>query len=113
MAGKSPTNTRDQAFSIQEAWKTIGESETFGTVTLANLSQTIADYDAKLAEIEQLNARLKTARNERDQLRYDMWQLVKRARTGVKADRGDDSSEYEAFGGTRVSERKPHSRSSE
>ncbi|GAB4579416.1 MAG: hypothetical protein Fur0022_21540 [Anaerolineales bacterium] len=34
-----------------------------------------------------------------------LWNLVKRARSGAKAQHGDDSDEYEPFGGTRLSER--------
>jgi hypothetical protein len=36
-----------------------------------------------------------------------LWSLVKRARAGAKAKHGDDSDEYERFGGTRLSERRP------
>ena len=37
--------------------------------------------------------------------RYALWNEVKRARAGAKAKHGDDSGEYERFGGTRISER--------
>jgi hypothetical protein len=39
-----------------------------------------------------------------------MWDKVKRVRAGVKANYGDDSSQYEMVGGTRLSERKPPTR---
>jgi hypothetical protein len=39
-----------------------------------------------------------------------MWGKVKRARAGVKANFGDNSSQYEMVGGTRLSERKPRTR---
>jgi hypothetical protein len=39
-----------------------------------------------------------------------MWDKVKRVRAGVKANYGDDSSQYEMVGGTRLSERKSPTR---
>ena len=53
-----------------------------------------------------LNDQLTSARNDRDAARLALWNLVKRARSGAKAQYGDDSDEYERFGGTRLSERK-------
>lgn len=49
-------------------------------------------------------------RNQRDALIAMTWDQVKRVRTGVKGIYGDDSSEYEMVGGTRLSDRKPRSR---
>ncbi|HJZ47095.1 MAG TPA: hypothetical protein VKE41_08005 [Roseiflexaceae bacterium] len=45
-------------------------------------------------------------RNKRDERLIRIWDVVKRARATVKGAYGDDSSEYELVGGTRVSERK-------
>ena len=45
-------------------------------------------------------------RNQRDAANQDLWDKVKRLRAGVKASYGDDSSQYEMVGGTRMSERK-------
>jgi hypothetical protein len=39
-----------------------------------------------------------------------LWDKVKRVRKGVKANYGDDSSQYEMVGGTRTSERQPRTR---
>jgi hypothetical protein len=46
------------------------------------------------------------ARNNRDTLHTQMWDKIKRFRNVVKAIYGDDSSEYEMVGGTRLSEKK-------
>ena len=39
-----------------------------------------------------------------------IWDKVKRVRNGMKAIYGDDSSQYEMIGGTRLSERKAPAR---
>ena len=49
---------------------------------------------------------LTNLRNQRDTINQSLWDKVKRARAGVKANYGDDSSQYEMVGGTRLSERK-------
>jgi hypothetical protein len=49
-------------------------------------------------------------RNQRDAAHQDLWDKVKRLRSGVKATFGDDSSQYEMVGGTRMSERKSAAR---
>jgi hypothetical protein len=41
---------------------------------------------------------------------FSAWDKVKRARAGVKAAYGDDSSQFEMIGGTRTSDRKTRSR---
>jgi hypothetical protein len=45
-------------------------------------------------------------RNQRDALYTQIWDKVKRVRNGKKGIYGDDSSQYEVIGGTRLSERK-------
>ena len=41
-----------------------------------------------------------------------LWDKVKRVRNSVKGTFGDDSSQYEMVGGTRLSDRKPARRKS-
>ena len=48
--------------------------------------------------------------NQRDAFNQTIWDTVKRVRGGVKAIYGDDSSQYEMVGGTRLSERKTAAR---
>lgn len=57
-----------------------------------------------------LEAQLTDKRNQRDALYTSIWDKVKRVRNGVKAIYGDDSSQYEMIGGTRLSERKTPTR---
>ncbi len=56
--------------------------------------------------MDALGAQLTDARNRRDALYTAIWSKVKRVRSGVKGIYGDDSSQYEMVGGTRLSERK-------
>jgi hypothetical protein len=57
-----------------------------------------------------LEAQITNLRNQRDELYQEMWDKVKRVRNGVKANYGDDSSQYEMVSGTRLSERKSPTR---
>ena len=59
-----------------------------------------------LAQISQLETQLTSLRNKRDDRLANMWETIKRTRTTVKGQYGDDSSEYEMVGGTRMSDRK-------
>lgn len=101
----SPTDTREQAVQIKEAWTNMGSTVTYGGMTLTELETTIARLDSLASSIAQLEDRLTSARNEYQSTRYALWNLVKRARAGAKANYGDDSDEYQRFGGTRISDR--------
>jgi hypothetical protein len=107
----SPTDTREQALQIQEAWTNTDASATYGGLTLADFQAGIAALETVEMTITNLGDQLTGARNDRHARRYALWDLIKRARAGVKATHGDDSDEYERFGGTRLSERKPRSSS--
>jgi hypothetical protein len=50
--------------------------------------------------------KLTDLRNQRDASNREIWTMVKRVRSGIKPFFGDDSSQYEMVGGTRVSDRK-------
>lgn len=107
MASKqySVVDTREQAVQIVNAWNNMDATNTFG-IKLADLQAAIAALDAIDITLGQLEDRLINARNDRKAKRHALWELVKRARAGVKAAHGDDSDEYERFGGTRISERR-------
>lgn len=69
--------------------------------------KTTQDQEIVIAELE---AQLKNLKNQMADSYDDLWQTVKRVRSAVKGIYGDDSSEYEMVGGTRLSERKRPSR---
>lgn len=54
------------------------------------------------SEMSRLEAQLTDKRNQRDTLYTQIWDKVKRVRNGVKGIYGDDSSQYEMIGGTRL-----------
>jgi hypothetical protein len=106
---KTPANTKEQALQIREAWTNIGASEIYGDLTLVEFQAAITAQEAVETVIMRLQDQLTNARNEYHDRRYALWNMVKRVRAGAKARHGDDSDEYERFGGTRLSERQASS----
>ena len=102
---RSPADTREQAVAVREAWTVQGAAQNYGSYVLADLQAALTALDATDATIANIEAQLTEARNDRLTKRHELWELLKRVRTGVKAEFGDDSNEYEMFGGTRMSER--------
>lgn len=105
-----PSNVLNQAQNIVSGWTQIGATVTLGTLTPANLTTDITAATALEAQISGLEAQLMNARNQRDALYYGLWDKVKRVRAGAKGSFGDDSTQYELVGGTRLSERKTRAR---
>ena len=104
----SPTNTLQQAQKIAEAWRNmdIDGTATYGDMTLENFEAAITALDDTRTKRLALEDQLANVRNQYKQQRRSLWEYVKRARAGAKARHGDDSYEYERFGGTRISERR-------
>jgi uncharacterized alpha-E superfamily protein len=105
-----PSNVIEQAQTIISAWNQIGATVVLGTLTPANLTADITAATTLESQMASLEIQLTNARNQRDALYSGMWDKVKRVRSGVKANYGDDSSQYEMVGGTRLSERKSPTR---
>jgi hypothetical protein len=101
-----PTNVLSQAQSIVTAWNQIGATVTLGTLLPASLTTDITAATTLDSQIATLEVQLTNARNQRETLYSGIWDKVKRVRAGVKANYGDDSSQYEMVGGTRLSDRK-------
>ena len=101
-----PTDVVEQAQSVLDAWNQIADGASYGTVTPATLSADITQAAPLLSQMNALESQLTNLRNQRDTLYAELWDKVKRVRSGVKANYGDDSSQYEMVGGTRLSERK-------
>jgi len=64
------------------------------------------DLEKKIGEVKRLNALRTEAMNLRDDAVARINDLTKRVRAAVKGAYGDDSTEYELVGGTRLSDRK-------
>ncbi len=83
-----------------------------GTPNAQDLQKKIEALEAQVAKVASLRAQLTEALNVRNHIAYEMNDLVKRLRALVKAQFGDDSSEYEMVGRKRLSERRHPSRRS-
>jgi hypothetical protein len=101
-----PSNVLSQAQTIVSAWNHIGATVTLGTLLPAALTTDITAVSTLDTQIASLELQLTNARNQRDALNLTLWDKVKRVRAGAKANYGDDSSQYEMMGGTRMSDRK-------
>jgi len=102
-----PADVLEQAQSVLAAWGEIDSQLVFGTLSHSALDGDIIKARQTLSQMEALEAQLTNLRNQRDAHNQEIWDKVKRARNGFKAHYGDDSSQYEMVGGTRLSERKP------
>ena len=111
MTGKAfPPDVLEQAQAVFDAWNQIDPNFAVGELLPAALKTDIADVAPLISQANTLETQLTNVRNERDALLASMWDKVKRVRNAVKGIYGDDSSQYEMIGGTRLSERKPRTR---
>jgi hypothetical protein len=101
-----PIDTLDQAAAIIAACKQIDPNMKPGMLTQAEFADAVAQAHAIQSQINGLELQLIDLRNKREARLTSIWEAVKRARSSVKGIYGDDSSEYELVGGTRMSERK-------
>ena len=105
-----PTDLLDQAVSVQNAWTRIDEKLTVGGMSLANLATNIDDLRQVESTLVSLEQQVTELRIERDELQRATWDKIKRMRSRIRSDYGDDSPQYKLVGGTRLSERKPRRR---
>ena len=105
-----PPNVLEQANALAEALKTIDTNFKVGELTNAALKADLEKAATAKTLLSKLEIQIVDQRNQRDAAYGELWQKVKRMRAGVKAIYGDDSSQYEMAGGTRLSERKPRTR---
>ena len=105
-----PTDVLEQANNVLTVINQIDQGMSFGEVNHAMLAADMSQIGPVMTQIVQLESQLTDARNHRDAISQNIWDKVKRIRMGVKANFGDDSSQYEMVGGTRLSDRKPRSR---
>jgi hypothetical protein len=107
MPGKPyPPNAFTQARSVLSAWSQIDDQLNFGVLNISTLTTVINQARDVDEQIIHLKNQLTNLRNQRDATYYSLWDAVKRVRAGIRGCFGDDSSQYEMVGGTRLSERK-------
>lgn len=111
MPGKPyPIDVIEQGQSVYNAWVQISEDQAFGDLTTAVLAAEITEAAPLQQQMNDLEIQMTNLRNKRDALNQSIWDKVKRVRASIKGIYGDDSSQYEMVGGTRMSERKPPTR---
>jgi hypothetical protein len=108
-----PPNILAQARTLAAALNTIDPAFQVGEVSNAGLEEELKKSIEIQNTLNNLEIQMTDQRNQRDAAYGELWKKVKRLRMGVKAIYGDDSSQYEMVGGTRLSERKPRSRKKE
>ena len=96
----------DQAKSVLNSWGQIDDQLAFGRLSISALTMAVNRANAIDGSITDMENKLIDLRNQRDDSNQELWDMVKRMRAGVKASFGDDSSQFEMVGGTRVSDRK-------
>jgi len=101
-----PTDVLAQSKSALNAWSQIDDQMAFGPLNIGAFTMAVNKSRAIDESLTDLENKLTDMRNQRDAANQDLWDKVKRLRAGVKASYGDDSSQYEMVGGTRMSERK-------
>lgn len=105
-----PTDVFDQAKRVLDAWNQIDNQLTFGKLDIAALVMEINQARGVDEQITSLKNQLTDLRNQRQHLSLSTWDKIKRVRASIKGIYGDDSSQYEMVGGTRLSERKSSAR---
>ena len=101
-----PFDVIEQAKDVTQGWKTFDAAFKVGELTCAALEEDVNNALGQQNQIDALEKQLTDLRNQRDGDNAAMWEKVKRVRSAVKGIYGDDSSQYELVGGTRMSDKK-------
>ena len=112
MAGKDKVeDTLTEAAKVVEVWE-ANPGFVMGSVTLEAFKASMTTLETASDTVENKRTELTGLVNNRDVQTQAMWDLVSRARSGVRAAFGVDSAEYEQVGGTPRNKRKPAKRKS-
>lgn len=96
----------NQALSIRSAWVQIDNKLAFGELTTNSLGLEIDQARTLSEEIDRIETILVEKRNQLEAHYSTIYGSMKRVRSAIKGIYGDDSTQYEMVGGTRISERK-------
>lgn len=94
-----------EAGKVQQALEKIREGLP-DSISAAEMGTRIDALEAKVGELDALNAERTRLVNEKGAQADDLSDYIVRVRAAVKGIFGTDSTEYEMVGGTRLSERK-------
>lgn len=110
MAGRNEVEeTLTEAAKIVAVWE-ANPGFAIGSVNLDSFKASMAALETASDTVENKRTELTGLMGNRDVQSLAMTDLVTRARSGVRAAFGADSTEYEQVGGTRRSKRKPAKR---
>lgn len=110
MPGKnSVDDVLAEAAKIVDVWSGNPDFK-MGSITLDSFKASMAAVQNASATVESKRTELTGLITNRDVKTSSLNDLVSRARSGVRASFGPDSTEYEQVGGTRRSERKSPAR---
>ena len=98
-------DTLAQAETLLRVW-TDNPTFSLGDLTLASFQALIATHKATRANTEALRTQLTKAVNDINGQREALFDAVSRGRSGMRAQFGADSTQYDQVGGTRRSERR-------
>lgn len=104
--GKSFDEIQADAETLIRVWS-ANTSFSLGEVTLDSFKATVATFKTTRANTEDLRTQLTKAVNDCNDQATAIAGIVTRGRSGVRAQFGPDSAQYDQVGGTRASERKP------
>ncbi len=105
--GKSPAKVIEEAERIIRVWE-ANPDFSLGEITKEKMQTMITELKQACASLEDLRRRVIETSNLVDDKVDAVNSVNVRARSGVKAVYGPNSSQYEEAGGTRESDRKPN-----
>ena len=110
MSKPYPADVLHQMNAAIASWQAIDPTLKFGDLSLEMMQSALEQGEALRNHINALETQLTDLRNQRDAVYHTSWKYINRLRDGINGYYGDDSSEYEMVGRTRLSERKPRSK---
>ena len=110
MSKPYPADVLHQMNAAIASWQAIDPTLKFGDLSLEMMQSVLEQGEALRNRINALETQLTDLRNQRDAVYHTGWKYINRLRDGICGHYGDDSSEYEMVGRTRLSERKPRSK---
>ena len=110
MSKPYPADVLNQMKAAIASWQAIDPTLKFGDFSLEMMQSVLEQGEALRSQINALEAQLTNMRDQRDAVYHTGWKYINRLRDGIMSFYGDDSSEYEMVGRTRLSERKPRSK---
>ena len=106
----SRSDVLDKMNAAIASWQAIDPTLKFGDLSLDMMQSALEQGQAPRNRIKTLEIQLTDLRDRRDAVYHTGSQYINRLRDGIMSRYGEDSSEYEMVGQTRLSERKPRSK---